>query len=177
MQFLKKIILSTVSVFTLSAVVFLPSCAPKSSCDTLVCQNGGTCAADFCNCTTGYDGPQCQNKITDRYIGTYAGYTRPRFGQPNHLDTVDVYLSNNPLTLSLSRRRQPDVIFTGIIQNQNNSIVISDIVVDSSTTVINASLKAASTISSNKVLNLNVIEYIKGVKYSELDFNGEKINN
>jgi hypothetical protein len=174
MQFLKKSILAAASLFIVSATL-LSSCAPKSSCDTLVCQNGGTCAADFCSCVTGYDGAQCENKITDRYIGTYAGFTRPRAGQATHLDTVDVYLYSNPLTLSVVRRRDPATIYTGVIQNQNNTIVINDVINENSRKVINVSIKSVTSASSNKVLNLNVAEYLNGTKDNELDFNGELI--
>ncbi|HTN18567.1 MAG TPA: hypothetical protein VL092_12835 [Chitinophagaceae bacterium] len=174
MQFLKKSILAAASLFIVSATV-LSSCAPKSSCDTLVCKNGGTCAADFCSCVTGYDGAQCENKITDRYIGTYAGYTRPRQGQPTHLDTVDVYVSANPLTLSVVRRRDPATIFTGVIQNQNNTIVVNDLINENVRTVVNISIKNATSVNATKVLNLNLVTYLNGLKDNELEFSGELI--
>jgi hypothetical protein len=175
MQFLKKIILSTTSVFTLSTALFLSSCAPKNSCDTLVCKNGGTCAADFCNCPTGFDGPECQNKITDRYIGTYSGFTDPRNGQPTHLDTVDVYTSSDPLTLSVVRRRRYDLIYSGIIENKTNSILISDIVNGNRRSIINVTIKAPTSVSTKRTINMNVEEYESGVKKEELTFNGELI--
>lgn len=175
MQFLKKIILSTTSVFTLSTALFLSSCAPKNSCDTLVCKNGGTCAADFCNCPTGFDGPECQNKITDRYVGTYSGFTDPRNGQPTHLDTVDVYTSSDPLTLSVVRRRRYDMIYSGIIENKTNSILINDLVNGNKRSVINVIIKAPTSVSTKRTLNMNVEEYESGVKKEELTFNGELI--
>lgn len=177
MQFLKKIILSAASTFTLSACFFLTSCAPKNSCDTLVCQNGGTCAADFCNCPTGFDGPQCENRITDRYIGSYAGLTNPNNGQPHHLDTVDIYTSSSPMTLSIVRRRRPDLIYTGIIQNKNNTVVVADIVDGIYRSVINISLKAPTSVDPKKVLSMNVVDYENGVKFSDLEFNGQSITN
>ncbi|MES2478777.1 MAG: hypothetical protein V4561_06810 [Bacteroidota bacterium] len=175
MQFLKKIILSTTSVFTLSTALFLSSCAPKNSCDTLVCKNGGTCAADFCNCPTGFDGPECQNKITDRYIGTYSGFTDPRNGQPTHIDTVDVYTSSDPLTLSVVRRRRYDLIYSGIIENKTNSILISDIISGNRRSIINVTVKAPTSVSTKRTLNMNVEEYESGVKKEELTFNGQLI--
>lgn len=177
MQFLKKTILSTVSLFTFSVFILLSSCAPKSSCDTLACQNGGTCAADFCNCTTGFDGPECQNRISDRYIGTYAGWTRPHQGQPTHLDTVDVYVSTLPMTLSLARRRRPDLIYTGLLQNKNNTIVVNDLINGTEKSVINVSLKAPTTTDSKKVLSFTVADYSNGTKTDELEFNGQFVSN
>lgn len=173
MQFLKKIFLSTASVFTLSAGLFFTSCAPKNSCDTLVCKNGGTCAADFCNCPTGYDGPECQNKITDRYIGTYSGLIDPHAGQPHKLDTVDVFVSSNPMTLSVVRRNNSSVIYTGVIENKNNTIVIADIVNGSSTTVVNTTIKAPTSVNVKRTLNLNIKEYVSGKTVDEINFNGD----
>lgn len=175
MQFIKKFILSSASIFTVSTVLLMSSCAPKNSCDTLVCQNGGTCAADFCNCPTGFDGPQCENKITDRYIGTYAGYTDPRNGQPTHKDTVDVYASTDVMKLSVVRRRRFDWIFTGIIENKTNNIVIADIINGNVTTVVNVSIKAPTSVSEKRTISLNELEYTNGNKTGELYFNGDLI--
>lgn len=176
MQFLKKILLSAASALAVSSCLWVSSCAPKNSCDTLVCKNGGTCAADFCNCPTGFDGPECQNRITDRYIGTYAGFTRPREGQPTHLDTVDVYLYSSPMTLSVVRRRSPDVIYKGIIQNANNTIVVDDIVNGNMRSVVNISLKAATSTEPAKTLTMNVVDYTSGVKTNTLEFSGKFVS-
>lgn len=175
MQFLKKIFLSTASICAVTTAMLMNSCTPKNSCDTLVCQNGGTCAADFCSCPTGFDGPECQNKITDRYIGTYAGYTNPRNGQPTHLDTVDVYTSSDPLTMSVVRRRRFDAIYTGILDAKTNSIVISDIINGNANTKVSVSIKAPTSVSTKRTLNLYILEYENGNKIGELDFNGELI--
>lgn len=175
MQFLKKIFLSTASFLSLSACVFLSSCAPKNSCDTLVCKNGGTCAADFCNCPTGFDGPQCENKISDRYIGTYFGWTRPRNGQPTHIDTADVYTTKDPLVLSVVMRRYPTVIYTGLLENKNNSIVVSDIVSGTMKSVVNITIKAPTAVDTRQVLDLNVVDYDNGNKITTLEFSGQKI--
>lgn len=177
MSSLKKIILYTASAFTLTASLLVSSCTPKNSCDTLVCKNGGTCAADFCNCPTGFDGAQCENKITDRYIGTYAGWTRPRNGQPTHRDTVDVYLVKNPMTLSAVMRKYPTVIYTGILQNKNNTIAVDDIINGNLKSVVNITIKSPTAVDSlgSKVLTLNVVDYTDGSKSDYLEFSGAQI--
>jgi hypothetical protein len=175
MQFLKKIILSTASFFTISTCLLMSSCAPKNSCDTLVCKNGGTCAADFCNCPTGYDGPQCENKISDRYIGTYFGWTRPRNGQATHIDTADVYTTKDPLVVSVVLRRYSTVIYTGIIESKNNTIVVSDIINGNQKSVVNISIKAPTAVDPKQVLDLNVVDYVDNVKSNYLEFSGQKI--
>ncbi len=47
----------------------------KNICDGVTCQHGGSCANGLCTCPTGYEGAQCQTLVTDRYVGTYVGYT------------------------------------------------------------------------------------------------------
>lgn len=173
MRFLKKILAPAISLCSLTLILSLSACAPKNSCDTLVCENGGTCAADFCNCPTGYDGPQCQNKTSSRYIGSYGGYTDPRNGYPTHFDTVDVYVSKEPLTLSVVRRRSPNEIYTGTLDAKTNTILIQDIVNEGKTTRVTVAIKTPTTLSTKRTLNLNVVEFINENKNSKLVFNGD----
>lgn len=176
MQIFKKLLGYSLSILGISAALFMSSCAPKNSCDTLQCKNGGTCAADFCNCPTGYDGPECQNFIADRYIGTYAGYTDPRNGQPTHVDTVDVYLAQKPLSLSVVRRRQADAIFTGLLESKSNTINVPDIVNGNIRTIVNIAIKTPTSVSEERTLSLNLEQYTDGKKSSELFFNGVSVS-
>ena len=176
MKLWKNTLIATATLFSVTAGFLFSSCSTKSGCDTLKCQHGGTCASDFCNCPTGYDGPQCENKITDRYIGTYAGYTKPDAGQPTHVDTVDVYVAQEPLTMSVVRRRQPDLIFTGLLQSQNNTVVIPDMTDGNLTRVINFTMKLPTTqLDTMNSCKLTVTEYTNGIKGADLEFDGVQI--
>lgn len=176
MMLWKNTLIAAATLFSVTAGLLFSSCSTKSGCDTLQCQNGGTCASDFCNCPAGYDGPQCENKITNRYIGTYAGYTQPTGGQPAHVDTVDVYVSQEPLTLSVVRRRFPDMIFTGTLQSKNNTVVIPDMVSGDITRVINFTMKLPTQLlDSMNTCNLSVLEYTNGKKTADIQFDGVQI--
>jgi hypothetical protein len=171
MQLAKKILLSVSTV--LSFGFLTTSCNTKNACDTLVCQNGGTCASDFCNCMVGYDGPQCENFIADRYIGTFAGMTDRMDGQPHHLDTVDVVLKEKPLTMLVTRRRGGS--FTGTLDAKNNNIIIEDIKMNDTTQVVNVSIQSPSVTSNDKIINLNIVTYKNNEKINNLSFTGTKI--
>ncbi len=169
--------LSTSTFIALSAFVFFSACAPKNSCDTLKCKNGGVCASNFCSCPTGYDGAECQNKITERYIGSYAGWTRPTTGgQPTHIDTVDVYVVKEPLTLAIVRRRLPGIIFEGVADVKNSTVIIPDWINGSQTWVINATFKAPTTADPRSTLQLNIVEYENNNKTGTTEFSGLEIN-
>ncbi|GAA4459194.1 MAG: calcium-binding EGF-like domain-containing protein [Chitinophagaceae bacterium] len=178
MRFSMKQTLAGITAGVLTALLSLSSCAPKSSCDTLVCQNGGTCAADFCSCPTGYDGPQCQNLITERYIGTYAGFTRPRDGQATHLDTVDLYKNDKGiLSLSAVRRRAADTIYTGMLDYKNDQLLVDDIYSnDNKKSVITITMVAPGVTTEARTLKMTVVDYQNSSKVNTLEFNGTWIS-
>lgn len=176
MKFWKYTLIAATAILSISSSMFYASCT-KDSCQNLKCENGGTCAADFCNCPTGYDGAVCENKITDRYVGTYAGGILPLNGQPYKVDTVDVYVSSEPMTLSVVRRKDKTNVYTGLLQDQTNTIVIPDIVSDNYKKVINVSIKKAVASTGDSVVqcDLNTIEYTDNVQTSNIRFNGDRI--
>ena len=176
MKFGKYTLIAATAILSISSSIFYASCT-KDSCQNLKCENGGTCAADFCNCPTGYDGAVCENKITDRYVGTYAGGILPLNGQPYKVDTVDVYVSEEPMTLSAVRRKDATNIYTGVLQDATNTVVIPDQVSDNYKKVINLSIKKAVASTGDSVVqcDLNVVEYTNNVQTSSVRFNGDRI--
>ena len=69
------------------------------------------------------------------------------------------------------------MIYTGLIESKNNTIAISDIVNGSRTSVINVTIKAPTSTSTKRTLNMNVEEYENGKKIEELTFNGQLSSN
>lgn len=67
------IILSVAMLTVISfATVSFQSCT-KDKCENVHCSNGGTCNDGKCSCRTGYEGTYCQNKINEKFQGTYIG--------------------------------------------------------------------------------------------------------
>ncbi len=118
----KLTLISIASFFAIGSVVLYTGCV-QDSCTDLQCQNGGSCADGFCRCPTGYEGTECENSIADRFVGTYTGATRCD-ESPSILDTVDIYVVEEPLTLGISLRSQPGTDLRGFADG--NRIVIAD---------------------------------------------------
>ncbi len=43
----------------------------KDECKGVQCNNGGTCVSGTCQCTTGYEGPNCSTLMTAKFIKTW----------------------------------------------------------------------------------------------------------
>lgn len=71
-----KLGLLTTAIFSGIIFTLLLVACEKNPCDGVSCQHGGSCNAGICNCPTGYEGAQCENLSTARYVGKYSGYTQ-----------------------------------------------------------------------------------------------------
>ena len=123
MKFWKSIFLSAAAFVAVATTVTFTSCE-KDSCTDLKCKNGGACSEGFCRCKTGYEGAECELKISDRFLGTYVGYNHCN-GDPALVDTVDVYFEREPNVLSLYRRANPGTVMTGTASGYE--ILIDDV--------------------------------------------------
>lgn len=112
MKNLKQGLLAFVALLGISSTLFIASCE-KDSCTTLKCQNGGTCADNFCRCPTGYEGAECEIKIAQKFIGRWPGLVRCNLVNdkdslgPTFADTLTVFLAQNPNRLGFVRYRDP----------------------------------------------------------------------
>ncbi len=112
MKNLKNGLLALVAVIGTSFTLFLASCE-KDSCTSLKCQNGGTCADNFCRCPTGFEGAECEIKTAQKFIGKWPGLVRCNAANkkdslsPNYADTLTIFLAKEPNRLGLVRFRAP----------------------------------------------------------------------
>lgn len=67
---LKTILLSALGTFAAFSAVTFNSCN-NDKCKAIVCSYGGVCKEGACICQSGYEGPQCETVIRDRYIDTW----------------------------------------------------------------------------------------------------------
>jgi EGF-like domain len=72
---MKKKINSLLLLVGLFVTIVTSSCT-KNPCDDIVCLNNGTCREGACACPSGFEGPFCENKANDKFIGYWEGFKR-----------------------------------------------------------------------------------------------------
>ena len=101
MNRLKAAVLSAAFFFTLAGAALMQGCV-ADACLDLKCQNGGSCAENYCRCPVGFEGAECEFRTVDRVLGTYVGFTTcDSFARL--ADTVTVFLKNAPLEVGIVR--------------------------------------------------------------------------
>lgn len=53
------------------ALILNVSACKRGSCDGIECLNGGTCRGGQCQCPAGFGGSRCEQKWSDRWVGSY----------------------------------------------------------------------------------------------------------
>ncbi len=81
-----RTIVFSICVFMFSAMV-INSCT-TNPCKDIVCKNNGTCREGKCACSSGYEGPFCGNKVSDKFIGYYDGFVRKNGDAPVNLTII-----------------------------------------------------------------------------------------
>jgi EGF-like domain len=79
-------ILLTICAFMLAATA-INSCT-TNPCKDIVCKNNGTCREGKCVCASGYEGPFCANKVSDKFIGYFDGFVRKNGDAPVNLTMI-----------------------------------------------------------------------------------------
>jgi hypothetical protein len=84
--------MKSIGVICLSIIGFVLM-AMNSSCNTnpckdTVCNNNGTCREGKCICPSGFEGPFCSSRTSDKFIGYYDGFIRKNGGLPSNLTLV-----------------------------------------------------------------------------------------
>lgn len=67
----KKLVFLT--MFFLSATVFLTSCGDSDPCKDVDCGVNGTCFEGTCVCNVGYEGAACAEEWATKFLGSYTG--------------------------------------------------------------------------------------------------------
>jgi hypothetical protein len=158
------------SVLTLSlsltffGIVLFSSCE-TDPCTQLSCKNGSTCTEGYCRCPTGYEGAECETKISDKFVGMYIGYNHCD-DYPALNDTMDVYQVAEPNVLEFKLRHNNSAeIFRGVADA--NRIVVEDV-------EINGYLRKAQAVLDHDDINLVIDRgYAPGNK-SVCVFNGTR---
>jgi hypothetical protein len=57
----------------------------SNPCKDIVCKNNGTCREGKCACPSGYEGPFCSSKVSDKFVGYFDGFVRKNGDAPVNL--------------------------------------------------------------------------------------------
>lgn len=146
----------TSSIIIAAAAAITYSSCEKDPCVNVSCLNGGSCNGGACKCPTGYDGPTCQNKTTDHFKGTYAGYTSCN-NSAQVIDSIFITadINHEPLKVRIVQKQHPNDVLWGTvnINETTYAIDIPDQVDSAHRKVYHA------TLQSNNKLTFDSYEY------------------
>ncbi len=78
-----KIVVGTAFLFLATALsTMISSC--NDPCNDRICKNGGVCREGECICADGFEGPLCESKMYEKFIGTWDGTYRCGGGIPTN---------------------------------------------------------------------------------------------
>lgn len=151
-----KSVLLTSSIFIAVAGVISYTSCEKDPCTNVTCEHGGSCNGGACKCPTGYDGPTCQTKSTDHFVGTYAGFTSCN-NSAQVIDTIVISgnINHQPTSVKIWQKQYPGEVLIGTVSvNETTfSIDIPDRVDSANRKVYHA------TLQSNNKLTFDSYEY------------------
>jgi hypothetical protein len=109
-----KLFISTVCVFLILATGVVFNACTKDPCKDISCKNNGVCRDGRCKCPSGFEGPFCQEKTYEKFIGTWQGTYRCNGEvpmdrtviiapgeKPNEISMYNVFTQNNSIIATL----------------------------------------------------------------------------
>ncbi len=177
MKFFKPVFITFLLFSAIVGTLIYSSCE-KDACNNVVCYNGGSCGHGLCNCPTGFEGYQCQQKVIDRYVGTYYGYSLCNAGA-QFFDTVVItadHVANN--TLGIRVKSYFPKVLHGYVQN--NESTYSVIITNNDTAVTDSSFSYKTytvTLQVDKQLSIHSYTHYKNPSdtfFSSCSFLGSK---
>ena len=137
-----NVVLTTTLLFLLLASGVVFNACVKDPCANITCMNNGVCRDGRCKCAPGYEGPYCQSKMYEKFIGTYQGTYRCNGSVPDER-TVIIAPGVTPSTISIYN------IFT---QNQAiDATVDGDKITISEQTINNVVYKGDGYVEGNYI--------------------------
>ena len=120
MNIWKPILFTCMAFFGIAFIAVYTACEPNP-CKDVFCNNGGVCQNGVCTCLVGFEGPHCDDKVSARFIGVYAGYTTCNNGA-QVIDTV--IISDNPpkgaTAVKVLQKTLPNTILYGYVSHYSD---------------------------------------------------------
>jgi hypothetical protein len=83
-----RTIMATFAGFLLISVSVLFNACNPDPCKDILCKNNGVCREGTCKCATGFEGPFCNTKMYEKFIGTWEGTMRCNGNIPDAFNMV-----------------------------------------------------------------------------------------
>ncbi len=163
-----KIVVGTAFLFFAAALsTMISSC--NDPCGDRICKNGGICREGECVCATGFEGPLCESKMYEKFIGTWDGTYRCNGGLPtNETIIIAPNAGLGPDDVVIYNLFAQDVTLEGKILNTD--ITLKD------KTVNGVQYSGLGYVDSGKIITLFIRE-VKNTGTCDIVFNGELYTN
>jgi len=109
-----KLVFSTVFIFILLATGVVFHACVKDPCKDISCKNNGVCRDGRCKCPVGFEGPYCDTKTYEKFIGTWQGTYRCNGSvpddrtvivapgtQPNAISVYNIFTQNSAISATV----------------------------------------------------------------------------
>lgn len=159
-----KIVIGTAFLFFATALsTMITSC--NDPCASRLCKNGGVCRDGECVCADGFEGPLCESKMYEKFIGTWDGSYRCNGGLPtNETIIVSPNAGLGPDDVVVYNLFQQDVSLEG-------TILYNDITLTPKT-VNGTSYTGLGYVDSGQIITLSITQTNNTGTFSCV-FNGE----
>lgn len=149
-------------------IIKLQSCS-TDKCSDVSCQNGGTCSDGSCNCSTGYEGSNCQTRASTKFQGSYIGSD----DCDPYIDAVDIAgYSSTPSEISIdyfnNSSGEIELHLSGKVSGSSILIQPQNVVIGGTSVTYSGS----GSLTGN-TLYLQISENDNG-NYTECNFTGNK---
>lgn len=141
---MRKILLA-LSVCTLLSI----SACKEDACESVNCQNNGTCVDGTCECPIGFVGPNCQCPSNSTYNSAantcdcIAGYEGSDCNTEERLKFLGVYLSSSEVCTLTGTAPNYQITVTSAASGISN-VVINNLYIANSTSVLQATVSGST---------------------------------
>jgi len=159
----KAVFVSVIGFMLLALSTSLVSC--NDPCSDIVCKNNGICRDGKCVCAEGFDGPLCQFRAYEKFIGIWDGTYRCNGGLPLTRSFV-IQAGDLPNEVKIYNLFDQGITIIGTVEGIDLEIAEQSI--------------NGTTYSGNGYVNANyIVMYLTededGPNKFSCDFNGERL--
>lgn len=117
MKFWKHTLVSAFAFLGVTSTVLYTACK-EDSCLKLHCLHDATCSDGFCRCVTGWEGSECGQPASNRFVGRFYGFSKCNEETP-FIDTAKIYVQTQPNKVYAVRNSSKTDTLFGVISGSH----------------------------------------------------------